>query len=174
MKAARSDVSKSSVYRDKAWITRPRPGVDRMSSAWLIRRFIDPNARFLFGEAHTTPAAIPFDTFDAEFGHQGAHCTFETLCDRFVITDPGVRHIARIVHDIDLKETKYEEAETPTISRIVDGLRRAHNDDDALLRSGMDVFEALYRSLAEVSKTPPKTAGSGGRPRAAGRRSRRR
>jgi hypothetical protein len=174
MKAERSDVSKSSNYRDKTWITRPRPGVDRMSSAWLIRRFIDPNARFLFGEPRTTPAAVPFDTFDAEFGHQGANCTFETLCEQFVITDPGVRHIGRIVHDIDLKETKYQETETTTIHRIVEGLRRAHSDDEALLRSGMDVFEALYRSLAEVRQTPAKTAGSPRRPRPARRHSRRR
>ena len=173
MSAARIDVPKAATYRDKEWITRPRPGVDRMSSAWLIRRFIDPNARFVFGEPSSAPAAVPFDTFEAEFGHHDANCTFETLCDRFAITDPGVRRIGRIVHDIDLKETRYEEAETATISRIVDGLRRAHNDDDALLRSGMDVFEALYQSLAEVSLTPTKTTGRRARPRAVRRRSKR-
>jgi len=163
MDAARIAAPKTAAYHDKEWITRPRPGVDRMSSAWLIRRFIDPNARFLFGAPDSAPAAVPFDTFEAEFGHHGANCTFETLCDRFAITDRAVRHIGRVVHDIDLKETKYEEAETATISRIVDGLRRAHSDDDALLRSGMDVFEALYQSLAEV--TPPATSNTDRRTR---------
>jgi hypothetical protein len=165
MNSARLDVPKAAAYRDKQWITRPRPGVDRMSSAWLIRRFIDPNARFVFGEPSSAPAAVPFDTFEAEFGHHGANCTFETLCQQFAITDRAVQHIGRVVHDIDLKETKYEEAETATVSRIVDGLRRAHTDDCALLRSGMDVFEALYQSLAEVTPTQTKNTERRARPR---------
>ena len=171
MDEARTAPPKPATYRDKEWITRPRPGVDRMSSAWLIRRFIDPDARFVFGVPSSTPSAVPFDTFEAEFGHHGANCTFETLCDRFGITDRAARHIGRVVHDIDLKETKYGEAETTTISRLVDGLRRAHRDDDAaLLRSGMDVFEALYQSLAEVAHPPTKSTG---RRRAARTRSKR-
>jgi hypothetical protein len=137
-------------YRDKVWVTRPQPGVDRMSSAWLIRRFVDSKARFVFGLPTATPDAIPFDTFEAEFGHHGTSCTFETFCDRFAIADPAVRHIGRIVHDLDLKETKYNETETATIGRLVDGLRRARHDDDALLQSGIDMFEALYQSLAAV------------------------
>jgi len=137
-------------YRDKVWVTRPQPGVDRMSSAWLIRRFVDSKARFVFGLPAATPDAIPFDTFEAEFGHHGTSCTFETFCDRFAIADPAVRHIGRIVHDLDLKETKYNETETATIGRLVDGFRRAQHDDDALLQSGIDMFEALYQSLATV------------------------
>ena len=137
-------------YRDKVWVTRPQPGVDRMSSAWLIRRFVDAKARFVFGLPAATPGAIPFDTFEAEFGHHGTSCTFETFCDRFAITDPAVRHIGRIVHDLDLKETTYNETETATIGRLVDGLRRAQHDDDGLLQSGIDMFEALYQSLATV------------------------
>jgi len=174
MDTARIDMAKAANYRDKEWITRPRPGVDRMSSAWLIRRFIDPNARFVFGEPASVPAAVPFDTFEAEFGHHGANCTFETLCDRFTITDPGVRHIGRIVHDIDLKETKHEEAETATVSRIVEGLRRAHSDDDVLLRSGMDVFEALYQSRADVTRTATKRRARPASARTVRRRSKRR
>lgn len=135
-------------YRGKVWITRPHPGVDRMSSAWLIRRFVDTKARFVFGAPTATPDAIPFDTFEAEFGHHGAHCTFETFCERFAITDAAVGHIGRIVHDLDLKEATYNETETATVGRLVEGLRRAQPDDDALLRSGIDMFEALYQSLA--------------------------
>src|SRR5262249_27066812 len=103
-------------YRGQVWQTRPRPGVDRMSSAWLIRRFSDRAARFVFTPtAPAAAAAIPFDTFEAEFGHHGTHCTFETLCERFAIVDPSVRHIARIVHDLDLKDPIYGEPETATI-----------------------------------------------------------
>jgi len=134
-------------FRGNVWITRPRPGVDRMSSAWLIRRFIDPDATFVFGDAAKEPSAIPFDTFRAEFGHHGSHCTFETLSQRFGISDPAVRTIGRIVHDLDLKETTYNEGETATIGGLVEGLRRGHANDDVLLRSGMEMFEALYRSI---------------------------
>src|SRR5262249_14642305 len=145
----------ASNYLSKVWVTRPRPGVDRMSSAWLIRRFIDSKARFVFGSPASLPAAIPFDTFEAEFGHHGAHCTFETLCERFAIEDAAVRRIGRIVHDLDLKETTYEEPETATIGRLVEGLRSAQHDDDALLRSGMEMFEALYQSLAATGVPAP-------------------
>jgi len=145
-------------YRDKVWVTRPQPGVDRMSSAWLIRRFVDPNAQFVFGSPAATPQAIPFDTFEAEFGHHGTNCTFETFCRRFELADPAVSHIGRIVHDLDLKETKYNETETATIGRLVDGLRRAQPDDAALLKSGIEMFEALYQSLAAVERT--KTDGT--------------
>jgi hypothetical protein len=143
-------------YRDKVWVTRPQPGVDRMSSAWLIRRFVDAHARFVFGSPTATPLAIPFDTFEAEFGHHGTHCTFETFCDRFAIADPAVRHIGRIVHDLDLKETTYTESETATIGRLVEGFRLAQSQDDALLQSGIDMFEALYQSLATAERTKPE------------------
>jgi hypothetical protein len=138
-------------YRGKVWLTRPRPGVDRMSSAWLIRRFIDPTATFVFTDTAKTPQAIPFDTFKAEFGHHGTHCTFETLCNRFGIADPAVLHIGRIVHDLDLKDTTYAEPETTTVGLLVEGLRRAHHDDEALLRAGVEMFEALYQSFAAAN-----------------------
>ena len=135
-------------YRGRRWLTRPRPGVDRMSSAWLIRRFIDPDASFTFGEPGKAADAIPFDTYEAEFGHHGTHCTFETLCQRFAIDDSAVLHIGRIVHDLDLKESRYKEPDAETVGRLVEGLRRAHHEDAALLRAGMDLFEALYQSVA--------------------------
>jgi hypothetical protein len=160
MTPSRTTAANAADYRDKVWVTRPQPGVDRMSSAWLIRRFVDAKARFVFGPPKLTPEAIPFDTFEAEFGHHGIHCTFETFCDRFAITDPAVRHIGRIVHDLDLKESKYNETETPTIGRLVEGLRRVQHDDDVLLQSGIDMFEALYQSLAAAehkdSADPPR------------------
>jgi hypothetical protein len=142
-------------FQGKAWLTRPRPGVDRMSSAWLIRRFIDPDATFVFGDTDNAPLAIPFDTFQAEFGHHGSHCTFETLAERFAIRDPAIQKIGRIVHDLDLKETTYGEPETATIGRLVEGLRRAHSSDDVLLRSGIEMFEALYQSMTGTQSTTP-------------------
>jgi len=159
-RAMKSDVTAradTADYRRRRWLTRPRPGVDRMSSAWLIRRFIDPDARFVFTDPAKTPNAIPFDTFDAEFGHHGTHCTFETLCDRFGIADPAVQHIGRIVHDLDLKEGTHAEPEAPTIGRLVEGLRRAQREDDALLQSGMEMFEALYQSLATAGPSAAST-----------------
>jgi hypothetical protein len=154
MTPSRAGVASAKDYRDRVWVTRPQPGVDRMSSAWLIRRFVDAKARFVFGPPAAAPQAIPFDTFEAEFGHHGSHCTFETLCDRFAITDPAVRHIGRIVHDLDLKESRYNESETATIGRLVEGLRRAQPEDSALLQSGVEMFEALYQSLAAVERPP--------------------
>jgi len=164
---------KTADYRGKIWLTRPRPGVDRMSSAWLIQRFIDPDAKFIFADSARTPNAIPFDTFEAEFGHHGTRCTFETLCNRFGITDSAVRRIGRIVHDLDLKETTYGEPETATIGRFVEGLRRAHRDDDALLRSGIDMFEALYQSINAEGPTTPTQRRKPLRSRARGRTRRR-
>src|SRR5262245_42814746 len=146
-------------YRGRTWLTRPRPGVDRMSSAWLIRRFIDPRAKFAFGDPQKPRprGAVSFDTFDADFGHQGSHCTFETLCDRFGIRDEGARWIGRIVHDLDLKEDTYREVEGVAVGRLVDGLRQIHRDDRTLLDNGIMTFEALYQSFkANASATPKR------------------
>ena len=123
-----------------------------MSSAWLIRRFIDPKARFVFDDPKRAPEAIPFDTFEAEFGHHGTHCTFETLCERFGIRDPAVERIGRIVHDLDLKASTYGEPEGPTLGQLVEGLRQTHADDEALLQAGIDMFAALYQSMTSRKK----------------------
>jgi hypothetical protein len=95
--------------RGRLWVTRPRPGVDRMASAWLIRRFIDAAARFGFlTDVDAAPAnAVPFDMFGAGFGHQGDRCTFEALQARFDIRDAAVTRLATIVHDLDLKDGKF-------------------------------------------------------------------
>jgi hypothetical protein len=159
-------------YQARTWITRPRPGVDRMSSGWLIRRFIDPKAQFVFGDAKSTPEAIPFDTFEAEFGHHGTHCTFETLCERFAIRDAAAQRLGRIVHDLDLKEATYREPEAATVGRLVEGLRRAHANDDVLLRAGIEMFEALYQSMTSEN-TPTRSNGVSARkkpPRSSRRR----
>src|SRR4029079_7377233 len=159
--AAATTTLDRTAYHGRTWMTRPRPGVDRMSSGWLIRRFIDPQAQFVFGDARNDSKAIPFDMFEAEFGHHGTHCTFETLCERFAIRDAAVQHVGRIAHALDLKEATSREPEAPTVGRLVEGLRRAHAHDDALLRAGMDMFEELYRSMTrEIEPAPSRGAAS--------------
>jgi hypothetical protein len=140
--------------RAALWVTRPRPGVDRMASAWLIRRFIDADARFAFvPEAAAAPVkAIPFDMFGVEFGHQGEHCAFETLCEHFGIHDPAVTRMAAIVHDLDLKDSRFEPSEAPTIGLLVVGLQLGTDEDSELLGRGMTLFDALHRSLAHVHR----------------------
>jgi hypothetical protein len=121
-----------------------------MASAWLIKRFIASDARFAFRSAQAAlrKGHVPFDMPDVEFGHHGAHCTFETLMQRFAITDPAATSLAHIVHDLDLKETRYGMPEGAAIGRIVEGLRAAYADDHRLLERGMEVIDALYRSFA--------------------------
>lgn len=153
-------------YEARLWVTRPRPGVDRMASAWLIRRVIDPKARFDFADDRdAVPAnALPFDMFGVEFSHRGDGCTFETLCDVFAIRDAAVTRIAAIVHDLDLKDDKFSASDAPTVAAMIDGLQMAHADDDALLAQGMTLFESLYQSFSRsaqparprrVAKTTP-------------------
>jgi hypothetical protein len=137
-------------FHARTWITRPRPGVDRMSSAWLIQRFVDPRAAFAFA-AEPPPAddrkRVAFDMFGVAFGHQGDRCTFEVLCDHFRIDDPGVREIAKIVHDVDLKDRRYRLPDAPVVARMVEGLRATHPDDHDLLTHGMAMFAALHASF---------------------------
>ena len=141
-------------YRGRLWVTRPRPGVDRMSSAWLIRRFVDPQARFGFAaDWGAVPAgAIPFDMFGVDFSHQGDGCTFETLCRTFGIDDPATARLAGIVHDLDLKEERYAAPEAPTVAAMIEGLRLSHDDDQSLLTHGMTLFESLYRSFERAAR----------------------
>jgi hypothetical protein len=153
----------SNDYRGRVWLTRTRPGVDRMSSAWLIRRFIDPGATFAFGDAPDAAAMIPFDMFGAEFGHHGDACTFETIAQRFAIDDPAVTWIGHVVHDLDLKESTYRIAEGDAVGRMVEGLRRMYPEDQTLLREGITMFEALYRShtgQAPAASKPRRSATS--------------
>jgi hypothetical protein len=142
-------------YAKRRWVTRPRPGVDRMASAWLIRRFIDPRATFGFVD-RARGAEVPFDMYDGEFSHQGELCTFETLAVRFGLTDRVVSQIGQIVHDLDLKETRYAAPEGPAVGRMVEGLRQLHPDDSTLLEHGIAMFEALARSF-ESAAPPRKT-----------------
>jgi hypothetical protein len=159
-KTQRANDGSTQDYAGRLWVTRPRPGVDRMASAWLIRRFIDAAARFGFlADVKAAPAnAVPFDMFGAGFGHQGDRCTFETLQARFDIRDPAVTRLAEIVHDLDLKDGKFEAAEVTTVGATIDGLQLSCADDERLLEHGMVMFEALYRSFADRVR-PPRPRG---------------
>ena len=158
-------------YGGRVWVTRPRPGVDRMSSAWLIRRFIDPAARFAFARDPGTAVdgAIPFDMFGVEFSHRGDSCTFEVLCSDFGLSEPALARIAAVVHDLDLKDERYGAPEASTIGAVIEGLRLAHSDDQALLSNGMALFEALYLQFSDASRRSGPTAVSRRRQAAAGR-----
>lgn len=133
--------------QERTWVTRTGVHIDRIGSAWLIRRFIDPRARFKFVAARgyvPTPRELRFDMFDAEFTHDGDLCTFEVLARAFAVSDPALHAVAEIVHDIDLKEARFGHEETAGIEHLVAGLAWAHADDDARLEHGGVLFDALY------------------------------
>jgi hypothetical protein len=142
------------VYKSRHWVTRPRPGIDRIASAWLIRKFIDREARFGFvADRDAAPRdAVPFDMFGVEFTHRGDLCTFEVLCETFGLSEAALGRIARIVHDLDLKDGRFGATEAPTIGLLVDGLRLAHADDAVVLAEGMSIFEALYRGTEQADR----------------------
>jgi hypothetical protein len=146
--------SEPPAYRNRLWVTRPRPGIDRVACAWLIRRFIDRDARFAFvADRDSAPAdAVTFDMFGGEFTHRGDSCTFETLCDVFHLSDPVLPSLAAIVHDLDLKDGRFGAPEAATVGSIIDGLRLTHAADNDLLSAGIALFEALYRAFAETRR----------------------
>ncbi len=136
-------------YKGRVWVTRPRPGVDRSASAWLVRRFIDSRARFTFApEEKMSGAAVRFDMFHGGFGHRGDNCTFETLQKEFRIRDRRVTVIAEIIHDADLADDKFGRKEGYGIDEVLKGWARQGVSDQDLLNRGMQLIEGLYHSLA--------------------------
>jgi hypothetical protein len=130
----------------RTWVTRPGVKVDRIASAWLIRRFVDPDARFAFmrrGGAELPADAIPFDMFEGELTHAGEACTFETLLSAFGLDDPALHTVAEVVHDIDCKDDKFGRPETPGVGSLIDGIIRSHPDDAARLEHGAGLLDAL-------------------------------
>lgn len=131
----------------RTWVTRKGIHVDRMASAWLIRRFIDPEASFKFvpGKGYRPePAELRFDMFEAQFTHDGDRCTFEVLLRRFALEDPALKPIAEIVHDIDLKDSKFARPEALGLDRLIAGICMATKDDESRLAQGRGVFDGLY------------------------------
>jgi hypothetical protein len=133
-------------HRGRVWVTRTGVHVDRIASAWLVRRFIDDGARFKFVPPkgyHPESGELRFDMFDAEFTHEGDRCTFEVLVERFSIREPGVRALAEIIHDIDLKDSKFARPETPGVAAAIAGLCAQHRADDVRLEQGFALFDHL-------------------------------
>jgi hypothetical protein len=159
-------------YRARTWVTRKAVFVDRIASAWLIRRFIDPDARFRFVDPESyrpMPSELRFDMFEGEFTHEGDRCTFETLLYRFGLeNDPALIAIAEVVHDIDLKDAKYERPDTPGIETLLTGIARNTPNDEERIEHGGALFAALYASArggtsGEASAPPlsdPPSAGA--------------
>lgn len=137
-------------FKGRTWVTRPRPGIDRVCSAWLIRRFIDPKARFRFAnDPKFAAGAVPFDMYQpGGFSHRGDDCTFETLVKEFAIRDGKVRTLAQIVHDADIKDDKFERPEGTGIDRVLKGWAQEGVSDAALLKKGMELVEGLYKSIS--------------------------
>jgi len=133
--------------RGATWVTRTGIHVDRMASAWLVRRFIDPKAKFRFVSAREyrhRPGELRFDMFDGEFTHQGELCSFEVLLARFEITDAALRAIAEIVHDIDLKDEKYGRADNTGVEHLINGIAMAHPEDEVRLQRASSMLDDLY------------------------------
>lgn len=135
-------------YKNRVWVTRPRPGVDRCASAWLIRCFIDSKARFAFApEAQVPKKSVPFDMFhESGFGHRGDDCTFETLQKEFKIRDRKVKIVSEIIHDADLADGKFGRKEGYGIDEVLKGWARQGTPDQQLLDRGMQLIEGLYHS----------------------------
>jgi hypothetical protein len=135
-------------YVGRVWFTRPRPGIDRSASAWLIRKFIDKKARFAFGqEADVPPKAVPFDMFRGGFGHRGEDCTFETLRKDFRIRDARVTAIGEMVHDADVGDGKYGRKEAFGVDEVLKGLAWKGMTDKDLIERGIGMIEGLYHSV---------------------------
>lgn len=141
-------------YSGLTWITRPRPFVDRMACAWLIRRFIDDKAAFAFRDEHQLrePLAeleVVYDVRNGDFTHIEEFCTFEVLIKSFDLVDQGLEVLAKIVHDIDIKDGKFATAEASGIEMIIKGIRNKNLPDIEALEQGMAIFESLYLATKE-------------------------
>ena len=135
-------------YQGKTWLTRPRPEIDRVGSAWLISKFIDRKPKFVFASsAEAFPNAIPFDMLDAEFSHHGNCCTFETLIRRFAISDKSLAKIGEMIHDADLDDARFQRVEAVGIDRVLKGWAKQELSDQEILRRGFECFDALYAFL---------------------------
>lgn len=140
-----------SAYRDRRWVTRPRPHVDRLACAWLIRRFINPTAVIRYS-TQPDPDEVRFDMRGAEFGHEGNRCTFETMLIRFGLSDPALQAIAEMVHEIDLRDGRYARPEVAGLDVILRGWLLEGLSDQELESHGMALFQAMYAALSRKSR----------------------
>jgi hypothetical protein len=135
----------------RTWVTRRGVHVDRMASAWLIRRFIDPKARFKFVAARgyaPERGELRFDMFKAEYTHVGDRCTFQVLLDRFAMTDPALAAIGEVVRDIDCKDVKHDRPETPGIAALIEGIARSEAEDPDRITRAAALLDSLYTQFS--------------------------
>ncbi len=143
----------ASEFRGQTWATRAHIHIDRLCSAWLIKRFIDPQARFVFAPEDALPKnAVLFDVFGAEFSHQGDQCTFETLLEVFRIKDKALSTVAELVHEIDLKDNKFKRPESPGLDIIVRSLSDSLRDDAETLKIGSRLLDSLYERFSHMER----------------------
>jgi hypothetical protein len=141
--------------KGKTWVTRQGVHIDRIASAWLIRRFIDPEAQFRFvsGKGYRPqPNELRFDMFEAEFTHEGDKCTFEVLGDRAGLKDSALRAIAEIIHDVDLKDNKFGREEAAGIRTLIDGIAATTTSDSERIDRGTVVFNDLYEYFRKIRR----------------------
>src|SRR5215469_601221 len=144
-------------YRGITWVTRKGIHVDRMASAWLIRRFIDEKATFKFVPARgyqPQKGEVRFDMFDAEFTHDGDRCTAEVLMLRFALKATQLRPIVELVHNIDLKDAKFERPETAGVEALITGICTRSKDDPERLERGSAMFDDLFEFFSRRSTQP--------------------
>ena len=148
--SAKHSAQSDQVSPGQTWVTRQNVHVDRMASAWLIRRFIDPKAQFKFVQARgykRLSGELRFDMFEAEYTHVGEECTFQTLTRRFALNDRALATIGEIVHDIDCKDEQFGHAETRGIATLIRGIAASHDDDAERIARGSALFDDLYVSF---------------------------
>ena len=142
-------------YRDKRWVTRPRPHVDRLSCIWLIRRFINPQAVVRYSPT-PEPGEVAFDMPHGEFTHRGHLCTFETMVHAFSLEDPSLQPIGEIIHEIDLRDGCYVHPETAGVDAVLKGWLLAGLSDPELEAHGVALFEGLYADLSRRNRQAPR------------------
>lgn len=136
--------------RGKIWVTRKNIHVDRIASAWLLRRFVDPKTKFKFvDEKGYKPrdGEVRFDMFEGEFTHEGERCTFETIVRRFAVDDEAVQQIAEIIHDIDLKDGKFGREEAAGVAMMIAGICQSCPKDEDRVERGLTLMDDFYASF---------------------------
>ena len=149
------------VSRGSTWVTRRDVFVDRIASAWLIRRHIDKAATFRFvsqGRYKRRRGEVRFDMYGGEYTHVGNRCTFETLLDRFGLDDPALRAIGEIVHDIDLKDGRYGRPQAAELNASLERIASEASDDADRIERGSKVLDRLHRELSGRARRPRKRA----------------
>ena len=137
------------------WVTRPHPHIDRTACAWLIRRFVDPEARFAFApdsEAARELGGTPFDMRGVELGHHEGRCSFETILHQYRLTDPALSEIAAMVHDADLDDEKFRSPEAPGLDAVIRGLGMVIEDDQELLDFADRLYDGLYAWVQRMTR----------------------